>query len=428
MFKLEEICEEFSQIQIPMRPEELEAIGVHVEEEASADEAEGFTDGYIRDIRNCLAERRKNGCRAVLVRPAATAAILDVDPVEAYLVWQFTDSWLPYVEEEYPERHEGDSSPLSPAEGLPDGIVGPGDSLEYDLPTWDAIAEARALIAGRVKEEREQYHLHLQNLARDFARLGPEMLDFIRHHRDALLELLWETSDLRRRKTRRPELPAVRIAESRESIEKYLDALVIFPAVRAAHGDPSEARRRVREALRLFCNGGKAPQGKAKAGKHVSGFGLDPKVLIRASRLEERFQKALNAYRLRLEIWEEALKCLSPKAGQLLRPYSAATFAQKVIAGVIHSFPKKWKEEKIDGTVIFHPADWDETEAQGSVRVRTKPLIGWGYLVGGFNTPAEAASFLSTAETREKLGILGPKWVEEVKRIVFGGYKRARKE
>ena len=46
MFKLEEICEEFSQIQIPMRTEELESIGVHVEEEASADEAERFQDGY----------------------------------------------------------------------------------------------------------------------------------------------------------------------------------------------------------------------------------------------------------------------------------------------------------------------------------------------------------------------------------------------
>jgi hypothetical protein len=428
MFKLEEICEEFSQIQIPMRPEELEAIGVHVEEEASADEAERFTDGYIRDIRNCLAERRRNGCRAVLVRPAATAAILDVDPVEAYLIWQFTDSWLPYVEEEYPERHEGDSSPLSPVEGLPDGFVGPGDSLEYDLPTWDAIAEARALIAGRVKEEREQYHLHLQSLARDFARLGPEMLDFIRYHRDALLELLWETSDLRRRKAGRPELPAVRIAESRESIERYLDALVIFPAVRAAHGDPSEARRRVREALRLFCNGGKAPKGKEKAGKHVSGFGLDPKVLIKASRLEERFQKALSAYRLRLDIWQEALKSLSPKAGQILRSNSRATFAQKVIGGVIHSFPKKWKEERIDGTVIFHSADWDESEAQGSVQVKTKPLIGWGYLIGGFNTPAEASSFLADPETRAKLSLLGPNWIEEVKRIVFGAHKRARKE
>ncbi len=428
MFKLEEICEEISQIQIPMRPEELEAIGVHVEEEASADEAERFQDGFIRDVHNCLAERRRNGCRAVLVRPAATAAILDVDPVEAYLIWQFTDSWRPYREEEYPERHEGDTSPLSPSEGLPEGFVGPGDALEYDLPNWEAIEEARALIAGRVKEEREQYHLHLQGLARDFARLGPEMLDFIRGHKDALLEMLWETSDLRRRKAGRPELPAVRIAESRESIERYLDALVIFPAVRAAHGDPSEARRRVREALRLFCNGGKAPEGKAKAGKHVSGFALDPKVLIKASRLEERFQKALNAYRLRLEIWEKALKCLSPKTGQLLRPSSRATFAQKVIGGVIHSFPKKWKEERIDGTVIFHSADWDESAAQGSVQVKTKPLIGWGYLIGGFNTPAEASSFLVDPETQAQLSLLGPNWIEEVKRIVFGAYKRARKE
>jgi len=53
MFKLEEICEELSQIQIPMRAEELESIGIHVEEEASADEAERFQDGYIRDVHNC---------------------------------------------------------------------------------------------------------------------------------------------------------------------------------------------------------------------------------------------------------------------------------------------------------------------------------------------------------------------------------------
>ena len=121
MFKIEEICEEFSQIQIPMRAEELEAIGVHVEEETSAEEAERFQDGYMRDVRNCLAERRRNGCRAVLVRPAATSAILEVDPVEAYLIWQFTDSWLPYVEEEYPERHEGDQSAF--ADGRATGRV-----------------------------------------------------------------------------------------------------------------------------------------------------------------------------------------------------------------------------------------------------------------------------------------------------------------
>jgi len=428
MFKLEEICEELSQIQIPMRADELESIGVHVEEEASADEAERFQDGYLRDVHHCLAERRRHGCRAALVRPAATAAILEVDPVEAYLIWQFTDSWLPYVEEEYPERHEGDRSPLSPMEGLPEGFVGSGDALEYDLPNWDAIAEAKAVLAGKVKEERQQYHLHLQDLARGFARLGPEMLEFIRHHKDSLLDLVWETSELRTRKTIRPELPALRIAESRESIEKYLDALVIFPAVRAAHGDPTEARQRVREALRLFCNGGTAPEGKAKAGKHVSGFGLDPKVLIKASRLEERFQKALRAYRLRLDIWEEALKCLSPKTGQLLRPANGASFARKVIAGVIHSFPKKWKEERLGGKVIYHPADWDESESQGSVDIKTKPLIGWGYLIGGFNTPAEAGSFLANPETREQLSLFGPNWIEEVKRIVFGAYKRARKD
>ena len=54
----------------------------------------------------------------------------------------------------------------------------------------------------------------------------------------------------------------------------------------------------------LFCNGGGHTEGKTKAGKHVSGFGLETqKVLIKASRLEERFaEKALRAYRLRLEI------------------------------------------------------------------------------------------------------------------------------
>ena len=86
-------------------------------------------------------------------------------------------------------------------EGLPEGFVGSGDALEYDLPNWDAIAEAKALLAGKVKEERQEYHLHLQDLARDFARLGPEMLEFIRHHKDSLLDLIWETSDFRTRKT-----------------------------------------------------------------------------------------------------------------------------------------------------------------------------------------------------------------------------------
>jgi hypothetical protein len=131
---------------------------------------------------------------------------------------------------------------------------------------------------------------------------------------------------------------------------------------------------------------------------------------------------------LRLEIWEEAQKCLSPRTKQLLRPNSRATFAHKVIAGVIHSFPKKWKEERINGKVIFHPADWDESEAQGSVEIKTKPLIGWGYLLGGFDTPAEAASFLATPETREQLSLLGPNWIEELKRIVFGAYKKARQD
>jgi len=118
---------------------------------------------------------------------------------------------------------------------------------------------------------------------------------------------------------------------------------------------------------------------------------------------------------------------LSPKAAQLLRPANGASFVRKVIAGVIHSFPKKWKEERLGGTVIYHPADWDESESQGSVEIKTKPIIGWGYLIGGFNTPAEAVAFLGNPETREQLSLFGPNWIEEVKRIVFGAYKRARK-
>jgi hypothetical protein len=89
-------------------------------------------------------------------------------------------------------------------------------------------------------------------------------LEFIRHHKDSLLDLVWETSDFRTRKSTRPELPALGITESGETVEKYLDALMIFPAVRAAHGAPTEARQRVREALRLFCNGGKAPGEKPR--------------------------------------------------------------------------------------------------------------------------------------------------------------------
>jgi hypothetical protein len=46
MFKLEEICEELSQIQIPMRAEELESIGVHVEE-----------SGLSACAETCLFER-----------------------------------------------------------------------------------------------------------------------------------------------------------------------------------------------------------------------------------------------------------------------------------------------------------------------------------------------------------------------------------
>ena len=58
-----------------------------------------------------------------------------------------------------------------------------------------------------------------------------------------------------------------------------------------------------------------------------------------------------------------------------------------MIAGVIHSFPKKWIEERIDGTVVYHHADWDSDKAEGFVEMKTKPLIGWGYLIGGFDTP-----------------------------------------
>jgi len=48
-------------------------------------------------------------------------------------------------------------------------------------------------------------------------------------------------------------------------------------------------------------------------------------------------------------------------------------------------------------------------------------------LLGGFDTPAEAA-ISGTPETREQLSLLGSNWIEEVKRIVFGAYKRARKD
>jgi hypothetical protein len=36
--------------------------------------------------------------------------------------------------------------------------------------------------------------------------------------------------------------------------------------------------------------------------------------------------------------------------------------------------------------------------------------------------------FLADPETGEQLSLLGPNWIQEVKRIVFGAYKRARKE
>jgi len=60
--------------------------------------------------------------------------------------------------------------------------------------------------------------------------------------------------------------------------------------------------------------------------------------------------------------------------------------------------------------------------------MKTKPLIGWGYLIGGFDRPPDAVRFLADPETGEQLCLLGPNWIQEVKRIVFGAYKRARKE
>jgi len=201
---------------------------------------------------------------------------------------------------------------------------------------------------------------------------------------------------------------------------------VVAPAVRASHGDPSEARRRVREALRIFCNGGEVTQGKTKPRKHVKGFGLDPKVLIKASQLEQRFQRHLDEYHLRKEIWQVALERLKPTSPQLIRPNPEPSFAEKVIVGVIHCFPRKWKQERVNGQVAFHPADWDEAGAIGPVEVRTKPLIGWAYLLGGFGTPADAVNYLGNSDTQEKLNLLGPNWVEELKRIVFGAYKKSR--
>src|SRR5438105_12644968 len=58
----------------------------------------------IKDIHNCLAERRKHGCRVALVRPAATAANLEDDTVDAYLICEFTDDWLRYLAERYDDR------------------------------------------------------------------------------------------------------------------------------------------------------------------------------------------------------------------------------------------------------------------------------------------------------------------------------------
>ena len=80
-----------------------------------------------------------------------------------------------------------------------------------------------------------------------------------------MLDLIWETSDFRVAEDDKAGTAGYSGSPNRaRAIEKYLDALVIFPAVRAAHGDPTEARQRVREALRLFCNGGKAPEGKPR--------------------------------------------------------------------------------------------------------------------------------------------------------------------
>lgn len=418
-FKLEEICEELSQIQIPMKPEDLEAIGVHVEEDLSADEAESFRDGYLRDVRSCMARRRRNDCRGALVRSAATDVIFSGDPAEAYLAWKLTDSWS-YEEGDYPDRYEEfPLSPLVPGEGLPEGFVGPGDALEADFPDWESINRVKESLAERRREEREGYHAHLEELASYLGRyFAPEMLGFIKANRDALLDLLWETDDRRKKPSKRPELPAVRIEEARERIDRYLDTLVILPAVRAAHGDPSEARQRVREALRLFCNGGEAPEGKSKRKKYVKGFALDPKILIKASQLEAKFQRALDEYGLRQELWKTALRMLNPRAAQALRPDPSATFAQRVVAAVIHSFPKKLRTEGVNGG--------DEEAAAGSVTFRAKPLVPWAYLAGGFSTTADAVRFLSDPENQERLRLLGPIWVEEIKRIVFGAYKRAR--
>ena len=135
MFKLEEICEELSQVQIPMRADELESIGVHVEEEVSADEAERFQDGDSGEFPPLPGGKKKEQLPCSAGQAAATAVILEVDPVEAYLIWQFTDSWLPYVEEEYPERHEGDPSPLRLWKGYQRVLSAQGMPLSTTCPT-----------------------------------------------------------------------------------------------------------------------------------------------------------------------------------------------------------------------------------------------------------------------------------------------------
>lgn len=431
-FKLEEICEELSQIQIPMRPEELESIGVHVVEDPSDDEVEGYEEGTRQAVRACMAARRRLDARGRVLRPVATDAILSGDAAEAYIAWQLTDSYVPYSPPLERKRRTGmpdpDRESIDPYPEMPEGFVGPGDSYEYGSPDWETAEWARDGVETKsaVSEALYVYH-HLPRFALELESHAPELLAFVKQNKDRLLDLLWETDDHRRRPTKRPELPAVRLAEAREDIERYLDELVVAPAVRAAYGDPTEARRRVREALRLFCNGGEAPpKGESETGKRVKGFGLDPKILVKASQLEGRFQRALEEYHLRQDLWRIALKLVDPKSPQLMRANPSATFAQKVVAGTIHSFPRKWKEERIAGRdrVIYHPADWDEALTQGIVAIRTEPVVVWVHLAGGFGTAAEAVRFLNDPETRSRLSLLGPNWIEELKKIVFGAYKK----
>ena len=57
-------------------------------------------------------------------------------------------------------------------------------------------------------------------------------------------------------------------------------------------------------------------------------------------------------------------------------------------------FPKKWIEERIDGTVVYHHADWDSDEAEVRTQDEATDQLR-GYLIGGFNTPPEAVRFLA---------------------------------